>query len=595
MRFKAGTLADTLERALTWNIKYISERNFVLIISGIVGIVSGLAAVVLKESVHYIQALLTSETFRENYLQIIYPLIGLWLTIFFGKLLYKEAQLGHAITDILYSISRKSSIIGKSKMYSRLVTSSLTVGFGGSAGLESPIVLTGSAIGSNIAQLVNLNYKLRTLMIGCGTAGVISAIFNAPIAGLIFSIEVIMIEVSVSSFIPLLVASVSATLVSIVMLGDDVLFSFQLVDTFNAFDTPLYIALGALCGIISKYFSDVLHWTEHQFRKLKNDFYKVTVGGLMLSLIILLVPAMYGEGYEFIKALLDNDPQTLLERSIFLQGENINEWVFLAYLFVVILIKFVASSVTIGCGGSGGTFAPSLFIGCVTGYAFAKLVNLSGLAYISLSNFALVGMCGVLCGIQYAPLTAIFIIAELTGGYTLFIPLMIVSAISFSTVSYFNPNSTYVRELLRRGEYVKDDQDIKILSNLDIDHLIERDFKKVHQNALLADMVKLISISKRNIFPVINKEGELKGIVTLDDVRDIMFDRDKQQHIKISDIMQLPPAFIEYGEQMESVMQKFETSGAWNLPVTKNGKYTGFVSKSRIFNLYRQQLIEQTA
>ena len=586
-------LSSKLERALTWRIRYVSERNFVLIISGIVGIVSGIAAVILKEAVHLIHHLLTSQEFSENYIQVFYPLIGLLITVLLAKLLYREAQLGHAITDILYSISRKSSVMGKSKMYSRMFTSAFTVGFGGSAGLESPVVLTGSAIGSNIAQVVNMNYKLRTLMIGCGTAGVISAIFNAPIAGLIFSMEVILIEVSLASFIPLLVASVSATLVSIVLLGEDVIFSFKLVDTFNAFDTPLYIALGIICGFTSIYFLSILNTIEEAFKKIKNDYTTVVVGGFLLSIIILLVPAVYGEGYEIIKALLNNDQAALVQRSIFLDAEEVDDWVLVAYLIAMVFVKAIASSITVGCGGSGGTFAPSLFLGGVMGYTFAKLINLSELAYISQSNFALVGMCGVICGVQYAPLSAIFLIAELTGGYVLFIPLMIVSAISFSTVSYFHPHSIYIRELHSRGEYAVADHDKKILSNLSIDNLIERDFKKVPQHALLSDLVKIISVSKRNIFPVIGADEGLVGIVTLDDVRDIMFDAKKQDKVKITSLMSLPPEFINYGDNMETVVHKFETSQAWNLPVIKEGKYVGFVSKSRIFSVYRKQLINQ--
>lgn len=586
-------LSSKLERALTWKIRYISERNFVLIMSGLVGIIAGIAAIILKEAVHLIHDLLTAQDFSENYYQLFYPIVGLLLTVLVAKVLYREEQLGHAITDILYSISRKSSIMGKSKMYSRLVTSAITVGFGGSAGLESPIVLTGSAIGSNIAQIVNMNYKLRTLMIGCGTAGVISAIFNAPVAGLIFSMEVILIEVSVANFIPLLIASVSATLVSIVLLGEDVLFSFKITDTFNAFDTPLYIALGIICGFISIYFLSILKRIEKAFKRIKNDYSTVIAGGVLLSIIILLVPAVYGEGYEVIKALLSNDQQALIGRNLFINANELNNWVFFAYLIAIIVVKAIATAITVGCGGSGGTFAPSLFLGGVTGYTFAKLINFSELAYISQSNFALVGMCGVICGVQYAPLSAIFLIAELTGGYVLFIPLMIVSAISYSTVSYIHPHSVYVRELQTRGEYAVDNHDKKILSNLDINHIIERDFKKVPQHALLSDLIKIISVSKRNIYPVIGADEGLAGIVTLDDVRDIMFDTSKQENVKITTLMTIPKEHIDFGEDMESVMHKFETSQAWNLPVIKEGRYIGFVSKSRIFSVYREQLINQ--
>lgn len=589
----AKNLSEKLERALTWRIKHISERNFVIIVSGLVGIVAGLAAVILKETVHFIQHLLTSQQFSENYFQVAYPLIGLIFTILLAKLLYKEAQLGHAISDILYSISKKSGIIGKSKMYSRLFTSACTVGFGGSAGLESPIVLTGSAIGSNIAQMMNLNYKLRTLMIGCGTAGVISAIFNAPIAGLIFSIEVILTEITVASFIPLLVSSVSATLVSLLLLGDEVLFTFRIEDTFNAADMPLYIVLGIFCGVVSKIFSDILLHIEHRFKRIGSDYRRILIGGVILSAMVFLVPAVYGEGYGIIKAMLTDNKQEILERSVFLDAKNTSEWLFFGYLVVVLLVKCVASSVTIGSGGSGGTFAPSLFLGGMTGYAFAKFINLSGLAYISQSNFTLVGMCGVLCGVQYAPLTAIFLIAEITGGYELFIPLMIVSAIAYYTVSFYNPDSMYIRELASRGELLKEDADRKILNNLNINHLVERDFKRIHQNAYLYDLVKLISVSKRNIFPVVNSEGDLVGIVTLDTVREIMFDPDKQRSVKVANVMEIPATHIELGEQMESVMHKFETTNAWNLPVVENHKYVGFVSKSRIFNVYRQQLMAQ--
>jgi CIC family chloride channel protein len=586
------SFADKLEKALTWKIRYISEKNFLLIISGIVGIVAGLAAVVLKETVHFIHHSLVESPPLPVFLTFFYPLIGLLLTVLLARVLYKEAQLGHAITDILYSISRKSSIMGRSKMYSRLFTSACTVGFGGSAGLESPIVLTGSAIGSNIAQLVNLNYKHRTLMIGCGTAAVISAIFNAPIAGLIFTIEVILIEVSLASFIPLLISSVSASLVSMALLGQDVLFSFKITDTFNAYDTPLYIALGIFCGSISRFFSKILHQTENFFQKFNNPWLKVSLGGAILCGMLYLVPPVYGEGYDMIKAMLNDSPSVLMARNIFWdESQAMHPWFFCVFLLLILFVKCLASAITIGCGGSGGTFAPSLFLGAITGYSFAKILNLSGTAFVSTSNFALVGMCGVLCGVQYAPLTAIFLIAELTGGYTLFVPLMIVSAISFSTVSFFNAQSMYINELKERGEYVAGDHDKRILSQLDINHFIEKDFRKVPVQATLGDLVGAISSCNRNLFPIINQDGELKGVITLDQVRNVMFDKEKQKTLKVADIMKVPRAYIEYGEHMESVMEKFEATGAWNLPVIKEGKYLGFVSKSRLFTVYREQLV----
>ncbi|MEN7546857.1 chloride channel protein [Rapidithrix thailandica] len=579
-------------RILAWRKLYISDRNFLLIVSAVVGIISGLAAVTLKAAVHTIHDRFTSDAYDENYIQLIYPLVGLLLTIFLAKILYRD-KLGHGITDILYSISKKSSFIAQSKMYSRMITSAITVGFGGSAGLESPIVLTGSAIGSNVGRYLNLNYKLRTLLIGCGTAGVISAIFNAPIAGLIFALEVILVDVTVANLVPLLISSVAATLVSILLLGDDLLFSFKLVDSFSASDTPWYILLGIICGFTAVYYSVMLKWIEHQLSRVHNSYYRALIGGVVLTLLIFICPPVYGEGYSMIIALLNGNEHELLVRSELFEQFDIG-WLFLIYTIIVILVKAIASAITIGSGGSGGTFAPSMFLGGLTGFAVARLINLTGIGQISEINFILVGMCGVMCGVQYAPLTAIFLIAEITGGYILFVPLMIVSAIAFTTVYYFNPHSIYIRELVEMGEYLdKHDHDRKVLTNLKINRLIEKDFKTIHQDAMLKDLVQLISVSRRNIFPVVDDEEKLVGIVLLDDVREIMFDEKKQQSIKISKIMETPPALVEFGENMESVMRKFETTQAWNLPVLKDEKYIGFVSKSRIFNLYRQQLIEQ--
>ncbi len=578
---------------LAWRKKYISERAYMVLISMLIGIVSGLAAVILKQAVHFIHHFLTSEAYADNLVQLAYPVIGILVTVALSKLLY-QSEPGHSISDILYSIFRKSSFIPRSKMYSKMVTSAVTVGFGGSVGLESPIVMTGSAIGSNIARWLDLNYSKRTLMIGCGTAGVISAIFNAPITGLIFALEVILADVTISKFIPLLIASVSATLVSILLLGDDVLFSFRIVDAFRAADLPFYIGLGIICGFTSLYFTQMQVRVEGWFGGLKHPYTRALTGGLILSFLIFLCPPVYGEGYPMIMAMLTGKEVELIERSVFYHELISNGWIFFGYLVVLILVKAVATAITIGSGGSGGTFAPSLFLGGVTGFAFSRLVNLSGVAAISESNFTLVGMCGVICGIQYAPLTAIFLIAEITGGYTLFVPLMLVSAIAFSTVSYYEPYSAYVRELMNRGDYLRGDEDRKVLSSLNINNLIERDIKTIHHDAFLEDLVKLISVSRRNLFPVVNKEQELMGIITLDNVREIMFDPERQRTVKVTRLMEPSPSVIEYGESMETVMNEFESSGAWNLPVVKDGKYEGMVSKSRIFMLYRKQLIKQS-
>jgi CIC family chloride channel protein len=589
MKFK-----ELLLKFLIWRVKHISTSNFVLIVSGVIGAIAGLAAVSLKESVHLIQHYLTRGFQLElaNYLYLSYPLFGILLTVLLAKYLLKE-KLGHGITEILYTISKKSSIVKRSRTFSRMVTSALTVGFGGSVGLEAPIVVTGSAIGSNIGRLVHLNYKQRTLLIGCGSAGAISAIFNSPIAGVIFSIEVIMAEVTINSFIPLLIASVCGSLISLMLLGDDVLFSFNLTETFVASDTPFYILLGIFCGLVALYFTRATFKIEGYIKKVKGDINRALVGGVLLGFIVFVLPPMYGEGYDTIKALLNGKSSTLLNNSLFFSETD--SFIFLSiFVLAIILVKPIASALTIGSGGSGGVFAPSLFLGGVTGYLFASVVNYTGLVdKLSTSNFTLVGMSGVMSGVLHAPLTGIFLIAEITSGYTLFVPLMIVSAISYSTISYFEKYSIYTKPLVMKGDLIYHDKDRQVLSLIDLKKIVETDLLTIHPEASLGDLVDLVRCSKRNIFPVVNEENELKGIVTLDDIRDIMFDNESRKSIIIKTIMHTPPANVSTKESMQSVMMKFEKSGAWNLPVIDEGKYIGFVSKSRIFNAYRKKLIRQ--
>lgn len=583
-----------LTRFLIWRIKHISNKNFVLFLSGVIGIIAGCAAVLLKESVHFIQALLTrhADIQLANYLYLSYPLIGILLTVLFAKYILRE-KLGHGITDVLYTISKKASIFKPSRMYSRMVSSAMTVGFGGSVGLEAPIVVTGSAIGSNVARLMHLNYKKRSLLIGCGSAGAVAAIFNSPIAGVIFAIEVILSEVTINSFIPLLIASVAGTLVSLGFLGDDVLFSFKLTDTFMAADTPFYILLGVLCGLVSLYFTRLTYFIEDKVSAIKGEISRALFGGLMLGLIIFFFPPIYGEGYNTIKALLAGNEMALLNNSLFF-GERTSIAFLLIFIAGVIFVKPIASALTIGSGGSGGIFAPSLFLGGVTGYLFAKLVSI-GLfdEGISTSNFTLVGMCGVMSGVLHAPLTAIFLIAEITSGYTLFVPLMIVSAISYITVSYFEKHSLYTKKLIEKGDLIQGDKDRQVLSLIDLKKVIEKDLLVIHPQARLEDLVLLVKSSKRNIFPVVNEHDELVGIITLDDIRDIMFDEESRKSIIVNSLMHSPPAYISYEDNMNEVMGKFEQTGAWNLPVIHNGKYQGFLSKSRIFNAYRKKLIRQ--
>ncbi|MBV6647944.1 MAG: chloride channel protein [Cyclobacteriaceae bacterium] len=584
-----------LMRFLVWRLKHISDNNFSLIIAGIVGLFAGLAAVTLKTSVHAIQNLLQRnlDITGVNYLYLGYPLIGILLTVVVAQYITREG-LGHGITQILYSISRNSSIIRRTKMYSRMVTSAITVGFGGSVGLEAPIVVTGSAIGSNLARLVHLDYKKRTLLIGCGSAGAVSAIFNSPIAGVIFAIEVILTDVTINKFIPILLASVCGQLVALVLLGEDILFSFKLVDGFAATDTPYYIILGIICGGASLYFTRLMYRIEGNISRLKNKYGKAFIGGISLAIIVLIFPPIYGEGYDTIKLLLSGQSEAVFERSFFYYFAD-SELALIAFLTLIILAKPVASALTIGSGGSGGIFAPSLFMGGLTGFVLALTLNIIfPEASISLRNFTLVGMCGVMSGVLHAPLTAIFLIAEITSGYVLFVPLMLVSAISFTTISYFEKHSLYTKKLIETGDLIPYDKDRIVLSLIELNKIVEKDLLTIKPDETLEDLVHVVQKSKRNIFPVVNEEGALEGIVTLDMIREIMFDQNNRENVVIRAIMQKPPAEVAPREKMQSVMNKFEVTQAWNLPVIDDGKYIGFISKSRIFNAYRKKLIRQT-
>ena len=584
-----------LLQLLVWRVKHINNRDFVLILSVIVGCLAGVAAVILKLTVHFLEIQLTRgfSTSYANYYYLGYPLIGLVLTVIIAKYVLKES-FGHGITGILYSISRKSSNITRTKMYSNLVGSAITVGFGGSVGLEAPIVVTGSAIGSNIGRMVHLQSKKRALLIGCGAAGAISAIFNSPIAGVLFSVEVILIDININAFIPLLISSVTGSLTSLLLLGEEILFSFNLKDPFTAADTPYYLLLGVVCGFVSLYFTRITYKVEQLFSTIRGDISRALLGGLFLGFMVFIFPPIYGEGYTFIKVLLSGNEQDILDYSMFFQ-ESENVYVIILFILGMVLIKPLASSITIGSGGNGGIFAPSLFIGGVTGFLFAKIINTLGiLGIISQSNFTLVGMCGVMSGVLHAPLTGIFLIAEITGGYTLFVPLMMVSAISYSTIYYFERYSLYTKSLVKKGLLIPDDRDRLVLSLLDIQKLIETDLLTIKPQATLGNLVDLVQVSKRNIFPVVDEKKQLVGIVTLDDIRHIMFDRDGQQSILVESLMHSPPDVISATEDnMQAVMEKLERTGAWNLPVLNQGKYIGLISKSRIFNAYRNKLIRQ--
>jgi CIC family chloride channel protein len=579
-----------IKRFLIWRYKHLTDRQFILLMSVLVGFSAGVAAVILKNSVHFIQALVQGAVVDkyENYLYIIYPAIGIALTAFIIKHVLKK-EVGHGIPRTLYSISKLRSRMPGSAIYGPLVTSMITVGFGGSVGLEGPTVGASSGIGSNYARLGRMNYKITTLMLGCGAAGAMSGIFNAPIAAIVFALEVIMLDLTAGSLIPLLLASVAAALTSTLMLGDEVLFNIEVIDKFTFADIPFYLLLGTLTGLVSVYFCKVYWYIQNRFSSVQSRVKKVLIGSLFLGILIFFFPPLYGEGFGSIKHLLSGDYYALLEGSFFYSLKS-HIWLVVLFLILVILVKAFATAITLNAGGVGGTFAPSLFIGSVLGFVFSKIINLLGIFSLSERNFTLVGMGGVIAGVLHAPLTGLFLIAEITGGYELIIPLMITAAISFLTSKYFNQHSLYNMQLAKRGELITHNKDQAVLTLMNLQAEVEKDFSSVDPGDSLRQLVKVVSRSKRNIFPVVNEKGELEGVVLLDDIRQIMFDPTLYDEMLVEELMSNYPTAVSSNDPMDVVMQKFHQSGAWNLPVIDNNQYIGFVSKSKLFNAYRKVL-----
>jgi CIC family chloride channel protein len=583
---------DLLGKFLIWKGKHLKHHQFVYILSFIIGIISGAAAVVLKNTIYYTNEFLLHKLDIEN-INLLYlacPLIGIALTVLFVRFLIKD-NIGHGISRILYAISKKNSIIKSHNSYSSFIASTLTVGLGGSVGLEAPIVLTGSSIGSNLARVLRMNYKTTTILVGCGAAGAIAGIFKAPIAAVVFSLEVLMLDLTMWSIIPLLISAVTGATVSYFLLGKGVMFSFQLTEPFVLRNIPWFIFLGIFCGLVSFYFTRININIESLFEKIKSPLAKLATGGVILGVLILFLPPLYGEGYETLSALLRGNVQEITNGSMFYAYRDYF-WVLIGFLGMILVIKVIAMSVTTGSGGVGGIFAPTLFTGGITGYLVARLINNFSFIDVSERNFALVGMAGLMAGVMHAPLTAIFLIAEITGGYGLFIPLIITSTIAYITVIYFEPHSIYTSRLAKRGELITHHKDKAILTLLEMGKVIEKDFQKISPDDRLKDLVDTISKSKRNLFPVITGDNMLVGIVLLDNIRHIIFNVDMYSTTFVRDVMLLPPTYVSPDEPMEEVMKKFEENEVWNLPVIDNGKYIGFISKSKLFSVYRKWLVE---
>ena len=570
-------------------MKYFSGQRFLYLVAGIVGLLVGLAAVVIKNLVHFIQGALARgiEGDYRTYLIFLLPIVGIALAVFFIKYINRK-PVRHGIPGVLFAISRNNAIMRAHNLYSSVISSALTVGFGGSVGLEGPTVATGAAIGSNFGRVFNLNYKEVTLLLSCASAGAMSAIFKAPIAGIVFAMEVIMLDLTMWAMIPLLIASATAALTSYMFLGQNVLYTFQVVEKFQMDQVHYYLLLGAIAGLVSVYFTKVYNAISGFFEKIDGAWKRLLIAGGLLGAIILLLPPLYGEGYEIVNQGLKGDIAQLFAGTLYESWQD--NFVLVVLVFILIIgFKVVATTLTFAAGGIGGIFAPTLFMGANLGLLVGLVLNQMGVD-ISISNMALVGMAGMIAGVVHAPLTAIFLIAEISSGYELFMPLMLVSTISFATTRYFVSNSVYTIQLARRGELMTHHKDRNILLLMNVSELIEKNFKTITPEDTLRDLVKVITKSSRNIFPVVTKDNKFVGIVKLDDIRHIMFNQEVYDSTYVRDLMFMPEYTVNIDEQMEAVAAKFAKSGRYNIAVVDNGKYVGFLSRAKVFSSYREML-----
>ena len=584
-----------LESIVALSQSILTEKQFIFLSSVLVGISSALAVIVLKSFAHHVFTFATSinKILKLSFINSILPIAGLLLTVFVIKRLL-GGTIEKGTSQILYSVAKKASIIPRKQMYAHIITSSLTVGLGGSAGLESPIVVTGAAFGSNFAQNYKLSYKDRTLLIGCGVAAGIAAAFNAPIAGVLFAIEFLLVDVSISAFTPIMIAAATGALVSVITLDETVLLNVKQQQVFDYHNIPFYVLLGVVTGFLSIYFTRNFQKTEHFFSHLRmNAYKKALLGASILAVLIFVFPTLFGEGYESIKTLADNNAGELLENTLFSSYQS-NRWIILLFVGATMMIKVFATAITLGAGGNGGNFAPSLFVGSYVGYVFSKAVNLTGLTHLPISNFTMVGMAGILSGLFHAPLTAIFLIAEITGGYSLMLPLMIVASISFAISKRFEKHSMDVKELAKKGHAFTSNKDTNVLSTLDTKSIIHTDYLTLSPDENLEKLVDLISHSNQSVFAVVDKEQHLLGVIRFNQIREIIFNKYRVKYTLVKDIMS-PPADVIYPfHSMEVVMKKKKKTKRTFLPVIKDEKYFGFISKSEALEAYRSKLKSMT-
>ncbi|MBP1838435.1 chloride channel protein [Formosa algae] len=587
-----------LRQFLIWKYKHISERQFVYILSILIGFLSGMGTVILKNLTYFIRSLFDLNVFKNSTsaLYFILPIIGL-LLVYILKQTWLKKHIGHGISSTLHAISKLNGIIPRYNIYASLITAPLTAGFGGSVGLQGPAVSIGAALGSNTAQLFRMNTKTRMLLIGCAATGAMASMFKAPLAAIVFAVEIFSLDIAFISLVPLLLASISAVVTSYLFLGTDVLLNFKLINEFVVEDIPFYILLGLVTAMASIYFSKVFFTITAFFKQFESRALRLLIGGVAIGPMLFFIPQLYGEGYGLMNNLLKGDHITAIGHTPF-NADLSNIWIVILLLLGISASKAIAMTTTFGAGGVGGIFIPTLVMGCSLGNACAKIINNIGFGFhVSETNFTLIGMTGLMAGVLHAPLTAIFLIAEITSGYELFVPLMIVSAISFAITKHYVSHSIYTMRLAERGELMTHDKDKNVLMVLDINKVIETNFIILKPDMKLGHILKnAVSKSSRNHFPVVNDKHEFLGSLRLDDIRHIMFDADKYNTVNVSSLMQVSLSIIDYDkDSMNDIMDKFKTSGAWNLPVIKDEKYYGYISKSKLLTAYRHQLIEFTS
>lgn len=587
---KSIRLGSLYKQFLIWRLKNVSESQYMIFMSLLVGLSCGMASVVLKNTVHYTYLFITDTMWfsvdRSNFLFLVYPMVGITITVLILKYFIKD-DISHGVSKVLFAISRKKGRIKPHNTYSSILTSSITVAFGGSVGLEAPIVLTGSALGSNLGRLGRLSEKNMITLVGCGAAGAIAGVFKAPIAGILFVFEVLMLDLTMTTAIPLLISAITSSMISFFFLGKGVLFTYHIYSSFELIKIPGFIFLGIVAAFVSLYFLRSTKFIAKKFKPLK-VWRKVVVGGLSLGVLIFLFPPLFGEGYPALAVLLDSDTNTLFNNTIFYPYRE-NEWMLLGILLAIIMLKSIATAVTTSAGGVGGTFAPSLFIGGFTGFFVGRLINMSGLLVVDESNFAFVGMAAVMSGVMHSPLSATFLIAEITGGYDLFAPLMIATTISYIVVKPLNKYSIYAEELALEGNLMTHDKDKSALQSIDKKKLIETNFIPLLYESSLRDIAEAVQESTRSFFPVIDKDNKFLGILLIDDVRKLLFKPEYYDVYGVKDFVRYSKYFIvDISDPLEEVVSKFKGADRYTIAVVDKGKYVGFMSRANVFAEYRK-------